>query len=272
MAKKMLITVDVDYFPETDIGVHRILDLFEKKRIKGTFFVAGRFAEDHRGVLKRIRKKGHEIGSHGYTHGIDMDENFIEIEFNKQLELLRKSTQRITDVVGGELKLFRAPFGKANCETIKALEELGYECDSSVTSLRFDFGMGVSNNTKALFAPRKPYFPSPENIFKHGGSKILEVPMSAFIFPLTLSAIRVMGLGKLKTVFRFAEKAFDPVVFYLHPWEVMEVDEIRLWQGAPSRHYKGRGAKALDNLDAFLEYANKRVEYSTMTHVLKEYI
>lgn len=271
MGKKILITIDVDYFPGTYVGVNKLLELLENRDIKATFFITGKFAEEHPETLKRIERDGHDIGCHGYSHGIDSDECLIKLDSNQQLELIKRSTEAIESVIEGDLILFRAPFGKANCGTIAALEALEYVCDSSIASFRFDFGMGVMNEARGFFAPRHPYHPSSEDIYQQGDSKILEVPMSSFILPLTLSAIRVFGLGAVKKVLKFAVKAFDPVVFYLHPWEIMGVNEISLWEGAPKRHFKGRGEKALQDLSLFIDHAGKNMECSTLTNVMKDY-
>lgn len=45
-----------------------ILDLLRQAGVRATFFVVGVKAEQHRALLERIRREGHEIGEHGYSH------------------------------------------------------------------------------------------------------------------------------------------------------------------------------------------------------------
>jgi len=261
MKKKMLLTIDVDYHPGSEIGVEKILDLLDRKEIKATFFIAGKFAEEYEEVIEKIYNKGHEIGCHGYSHGKDQEENFVDLELDEQRKRIKVASEILSRISGGDIRLFRAPFGKVSVNTIKVLEEFGYKCDSSVTAMRFDFGFGVGNNIRAFFAPTRPYHPSEHNIFREGNSKILEVPMSAFIVPLTLSAIRAFGVKSVCRLFDFSNRFFDPVVFYLHPWEVMKTDEIFLWEGLPKRHMKNRGENALLGLERFIDYVGKKSEF-----------
>lgn len=257
----MILTVDVDHFPGSETGIERVLGLLERKEIKATFFVAGKFAEEQPSVIKEISSKGHEIGCHGYSHGLDIEENFSHLNFEEQRERIEKSTSILKEIVHDDITLFRGPYGKANGDTLRALEDLSYRIDSSVTSRRFDFGMGVSNSIRALFAPSRPYHPSRQNIYKKGDSAVLEVPISAFFAPLTLSAIRTLGMGKVRFLFKRVSRSFDPVVFYLHPWEVMENNEIILWEGLPRRHSKNRGKAALQGLEEFIDFVEKKVRF-----------
>lgn len=268
MKIKTIISVDVDYFPGSEVGVLRLLDLFKQKRIKVMFFVAGKFAEEYEDVILKIHYDGHELGCHGYSHGLDMSENFVDIDIDEQKSRIKRSSKRISEVTNDKVRVFRAPFAKANHITLKALEELGYECDSSVTSMRFDFGMGVSNNVKAFFAPRKPYHPSRINLFREGDSQILEVPISAFMVPFTLSALRTFGIQRVKYIYNISKYLFDPMVFYLHPWEVMATDEIQLWEGMPKRHMYNRGSDALSRLETLLDYVKRRSDIILFKDIL----
>jgi peptidoglycan/xylan/chitin deacetylase (PgdA/CDA1 family) len=270
MKRKMILSVDVDHFPGSESGVQRILDILDDKGISSAFFITGKFGEEYPDVVKEINKRGHEIGCHGYSHGMDVEENFISMKYEEQVERISKSTKILGEGIKRDVVMFRAPYAKASSTTIRALESLGYKIDSSVTSRRFDFGMGVSNSIGAFFAPTKPYHPSKDSIFRKGHSLIMEVPISAFFAPLTLSAIRTLGPGKVKRIFHVTRRFFNPLVFYLHPWEVMEVDEIKLWEGVPKRHLKNRGDKALRSLESFINHIVKYVDFTLFEDVMNE--
>ena len=46
----------------------RILDVLDKKGVKGTFLIIGAEALENVGVMRREVREGHEIGNHTYTH------------------------------------------------------------------------------------------------------------------------------------------------------------------------------------------------------------
>jgi peptidoglycan/xylan/chitin deacetylase (PgdA/CDA1 family) len=268
MARRMILSIDVDHFPGSEVGIDRILDVLNQRDIKAMFFIAGKFAKEYEEVIKKIHSLSHEIGSHGYSHGLDIKENFIDLDYEEQKKRIKMSSDIITEITGQRVKIFRAPYAMVSANTLKALEDLGYECDSSVSSLRFDFGMGMANNIRAFFAPTKPYHPSNNNIYKKGDSKVLEIPISAFIAPLTLSGIRTFGMKNVSYLYNMSSCFFDPVVFYLHPYEVMEMDEIRLWDGLPKRHKKNRGKIALLGLERFLDYVQSKTEFVLFKDIL----
>ncbi len=60
-----------------------ILDVLEEYGAKATFFIGGSWADDNVSVLKTIRDKGHEIGTHGYFHRdhstLNREQNIDEI-------------------------------------------------------------------------------------------------------------------------------------------------------------------------------------------------
>src|SRR5512139_3737219 len=45
-----------------------ILDLLDEFSVAATFFVLGWVAEQHPGVVRNIRERGHEVACHGYNH------------------------------------------------------------------------------------------------------------------------------------------------------------------------------------------------------------
>jgi|GEM_PF-5780824 len=45
-----------------------ILDILDDYGVKATFFVVGRMAVNHPGLLRRIHSEGHTIGNHSYSH------------------------------------------------------------------------------------------------------------------------------------------------------------------------------------------------------------
>ena len=109
--KKLIIDEHMDVYPQTYTvqyyGYHpnqvalsfddgpdpkwtpRILDILDKKGVKGTFLIIGNEAVENVGVMKRELREGHEIGNHTYTHP---DITNISL---RQLDLEVKLTERL---------------------------------------------------------------------------------------------------------------------------------------------------------------------------------
>jgi peptidoglycan/xylan/chitin deacetylase (PgdA/CDA1 family) len=51
-----------------EVGVPRLLKLFDKYEMKVTWFVPGHSIETFPDQLKMVAAAGHEIGLHGYSH------------------------------------------------------------------------------------------------------------------------------------------------------------------------------------------------------------
>ncbi|HEX7851167.1 MAG TPA: glycosyltransferase [Sphingomonas sp.] len=96
----------------------RILDILKRYNVPATFFMVGENGLTERGLLQRIVREGHEVGSHTYTHpnlaGASATDTDFELNANQRL------FQAFT---GRSLRLFRAPyFGDAEPTTA---DELG---------------------------------------------------------------------------------------------------------------------------------------------------
>lgn len=46
----------------------KILDILKEKEVKATFFVIGKYVEEHPEITKRAYEEGHYIANHGYYH------------------------------------------------------------------------------------------------------------------------------------------------------------------------------------------------------------
>ncbi len=123
------------------MNVEKILGLFNRFKVRATFFVLGYIAERNPEVVKMIHQEGHEIASHGYGH----------VQVYKQgkeefLHDLLRSRSLIESIVGegsGKVIGYRAPewsICKGKKDSYWALDLLaqnGFLYDSSIAPLRF---------------------------------------------------------------------------------------------------------------------------------------
>ncbi|WP_078432162.1 polysaccharide deacetylase family protein [Metabacillus halosaccharovorans] len=88
----------------------QILDILNKNKIKGTFFIVGENALMHRELVKRMHNEGHEIGNHTFTHpdlaSISPFQTKMELNANQRL---------FQEITGHSMTLFRPPY-VANAE------------------------------------------------------------------------------------------------------------------------------------------------------------
>lgn len=112
------ITCNVDL---GDDEVLQILRILKEKDVKITFFVSGKWAQDHADLLRRMQMGGHEIGNHGHGHKLPTT---ISIEKNKE-EIL-KAEAALQNVTGVKTNLFAPPSGDYDINTVALCEDLGY--------------------------------------------------------------------------------------------------------------------------------------------------
>lgn len=84
----------------------QLLDILAKYDVKATFFLIGQNAGNYPEVAKAIVQRGHQIGSHTYTHSdlLKLDETQIVTEMAKSAEVIENAT-------GTRPKLLRPPHG-----------------------------------------------------------------------------------------------------------------------------------------------------------------
>lgn len=117
---KKLVALTFDDGPESKY-TSQIMDILDQYNIKATFFVIGQNAEKHPEALKSIHERGHEIGSHTWSHKYLPKLSKQEVE----KEILR-TEKLITDIIGEHSALLRPPYGAIKKEGIEFVNSLGY--------------------------------------------------------------------------------------------------------------------------------------------------
>ena len=206
-------------------GMPKLLDIYEKYNIKSTFFFTGYIANLIPNIVRMVQNRGHEIGSHGLSH--KKEHGFDILNYDDQTRHLSESKKILEDISGEEIISFRAPALRVNKFTAKALIETGYRIDSSVASQRFDMFMsfGGLNKLKWLTAPRLPYKVSENSLFKKGESNLIEIPLSATIFPYVGTTMRIFPfITNIQKRLLSFESGINkkPIVFDIHPNEMID--------------------------------------------------
>ncbi len=250
-----------------------LLRLYRKHRIKSTFFFTVRFAELSPKSVMLVRKAGHEVGCHGYDH----TDYYDQMAFEEQLALLKKCKTKLEKIAKTEILSFRAPALRINKSTVIALEKAGFRFDSSVSSQRIDgpFTLGAMNKLGWLYAPRRPYYLSYKNPFLVGNSKVLEVPVSAFIWGFTGTHMRLSPVitAQLQRILQLEARLMGkPIVFLFHPNECLSFKRKRTEKrGSLFSDYlrhklkmKNLGKTALELLDKLLSRCPQNTNFVTI--------
>ena len=241
-----IISVDVeDYFHPTELAKYvrqdewtslpslvepetrRVLEVFDRHQVKGTFFVLGWVAERYPALVREIASRGHEIGCHSFFHRLVYD--LTPAEFREDT---RRAVQAIENACGITPKAYRAPSYSITERSLWALEvlvECGFTHDSSIYPIQHDrYGIpGFGRHCRVMETPSGSIVEvpiatvqlSPQNVAPVGGGAYLR------LLPYRYTAAGVR---------RINAEDHQPACMYFHPWE-LDPDHPRLARGWVSR-------------------------------------
>ena len=98
----------------------QLLDALKKNQVKVTFFVQGRFVNEHPDLIRRMRDEGHEVGNHSYSHQYltRLDDAGLESQ-------LSKTSDAIEAVLGSRPTLMRPPGAYGNARVFEEAARQG---------------------------------------------------------------------------------------------------------------------------------------------------
>ena len=235
----------------------KLLDLFEQKNTRATFFILGWVAEREPSLIREIAACGHEIACHGYSHQLVYRQN--PQEFRQETE---KSKSILEDIVQTSVTGYRAASYSITNESWWALDilcELGFRYDSSVFPVRHDrYGVPDACETPHLLETEK-------------GNSLVEFPLTvARFFKLRIPVagggyFRILPYALTRAGLKQANDQGQPFVFYLHPWEVdPEQPRVNASLLSRFRHYRN-----LDKTAPRLSRLLDTFRFDTMQSVLE---
>lgn len=192
-----------------EVNTHKILDLFETKDIKGTFFVLGWVAERYPELVKRIVNQGHELASHGYGH--QRATLLTRKEFSHDVF---KAKTILEDISGVQVKGYRAPsysISKKNLWAHDVLLDAGYLYSSSIYPVKHDL-YGIPDASRFAYRCENGLLEIPITTVKLANKNFPAGGGGFFRFyPYLLSRWCIQRVNKHDN---------QTAVFYFHPWEV----------------------------------------------------
>lgn len=116
--KKVSISFDAAWGAD---DTEELLKILRDNDVKATFFLCGYWVDDYPEEVKRIHEEGHEIANHSDTHP-----HGSQLSLEKNKEEILKVHEKIKNLLGVEMDLYRPPFGEYNDTVLQAAKEVGY--------------------------------------------------------------------------------------------------------------------------------------------------
>lgn len=114
-----------------EVGVPRLLKLFEKQGVKASFCIPGHTADTFPEVCKAIVAGGHEVVHHGYVH-----ENPAEYEAEAEEDIIVRGLASL-EKIGARPVGYRSPGWDYSPNTVDILLKHGFIYDSSLMANDF---------------------------------------------------------------------------------------------------------------------------------------
>jgi len=117
-------------------NTERLLAILAEHGVRGTFFILGWVADRYPQLVREIHDAGHEIGCHGFYHGLIY--RMTPDEFREDLLMGAKAVE---EIIGQRVEAFRAPSFSITQQSLWALDiliEEGFRYDSSIFPVYHD--------------------------------------------------------------------------------------------------------------------------------------
>lgn len=245
-------------------AVNHFLDILEKKDIYISVFVVGEIAIKNKELIKSIRNRGHEIGSHTKIHDLQYnlsDSDFISsnIENKKILE----------DIIGEEIIGFRAPcFSMNNTKLDLLFNECGFKYDSSFINTKHplygNIDMSSYNKIESL-------------IYERNGNYVFEIPTLEMLgksLPISGGGyFRMFPLSLTKYFYKLYTKNSSNFLFYIHPFELSsdKLDVYNQFSVKDKFRFQVGRNNNIDKFQKYLDFILKlNFEFQTFEHYIKK--
>ena len=98
-----------------------ILDILAQHNVKATFFMTGTWIEKYPDSVKAIAAAGHDLGNHSENH-----KQMSKLSKSQCIDELMKPHEKVKQLTGTDMTLFRPPYGDYNNTLIEAATDCKY--------------------------------------------------------------------------------------------------------------------------------------------------
>ena len=167
-----------------------ILDVLEKHNVKVTFFMTGGWVEKFPEDVKKIIEAGHDMGNHSENH-----KQMSQLSLEDCKEEIMTVHNKVKELTGYEMTLFRPPYGDYNNTVVQAVKECGYHCVQwDVDSLDWkDYGVDSIVDTVC----NHKHLGNGSIILCHNGAKYTAKALDAMITNLKEQGYTLVPISEL---------------------------------------------------------------------------
>ena len=167
-----------------------ILDILAKHNVKATFFMTGGWVSSYPDDVKNIAAAGHDLGNHSENH-----KHMSELSRNECIDELQSVHDRVKELTGISMELFRPPYGDYNNTLVEAANDIGYHCVQwDVDSLDWkDYGAESIINTVC----NHKHLGSGSIILCHNGAKYIPEALDAVLTGLEQQGYELVPISEL---------------------------------------------------------------------------
>lgn len=110
--------VNVDWGAEV---LPDMLNVFDERDVRATFFPTGRFAEQEAELVREIVRRGHELGNHGYRH--DHPKRLSDAALRDDIV---RTQNVLRELAGVATRLYAPPYGEVDGRIARVAAETGH--------------------------------------------------------------------------------------------------------------------------------------------------
>lgn len=185
--KKVALSFDAAWGNE---DTQQILDILKEHNIHVTFFMTGGWVEDFPDDVKKIKEAGHDLGNHSENH-----KNMSQLPDSECQQELLKVHEKVKEITGVEMNLFRPPYGDYDNEVIKNASLCGYyTIQWDVDSLDWK-DYGVDNIIKTVTEHKN--LRNGSIILMHNGAKYTAEALPKVIEGLKAKGYEIVPISEL---------------------------------------------------------------------------
>jgi len=168
----------------------KILEILKENKVSVTFFMTGEWIEKYPDDVKAIAKAGHDLGNHSENH-----KHMSTLTKEQCRDEIMKAHNKVKELTGKEMNLFRPPYGDYNNDVIDAVNECGYHCIQwDVDSLDWK-NYGVENLINTVVNHK--HLGNGSIILCHNGAKYTAQALDSIIKGLKEKGYEIVPISKL---------------------------------------------------------------------------
>ena len=185
--KKVALSFDAAWGNE---DTQKILEILAKHNVHATFFMTGGWVDSYPEDVKAILAGGHDLGNHSENH-----KNMSQISNDDKEQELMKVHEKVKNLTGYEMFLFRPPYGDYDNDVIKTATKCGYyPIQWDVDSLDWkDYGVDSIVNTVCS----NKHLGNGSIILCHNGAKFTADALDTLITNLKGQGYEIVPISEL---------------------------------------------------------------------------